>query len=609
MFEKKYKLALVSTCFFGIFHTLNSNPVKIMMPLVPVKNKIFNSKPKELDRTIRKIKLSSNKSSKLPFEEHIDPIIEIISPCVREILFISYSSHLSTIGDKIKDIFPLNVSLSFEDTLSSYKEDIKDLQDAYKNDPFVIRDPNFEPAMKYLDSPFHRPTTNRLCNLASFKNKYTFHVGYKGPILMQSIHNSINSLNSDRRTKMKEALESIVKISDTTCELYSYSRIVSHRRNQVLNLEKNLKNTKIRESAGSATVLDLMEARDSLEEYKIKLNMDLDNFNSLKKRCSAFGVDTDKIIQHFSSIPEDFYTKQIDKDIFENKLRRSLKAISAMDVYKTCRLESFSSVVSSFAPNLDVSANFFSNGHREFKFGITTEGIKLGQFLKYIGQKGYSESKYNYTMRLLYSETYEMFLLHNSRIRKNLNFHNVLKTIIENRKLMESILNDAASIDSTKRPKVSEADVLKSKLSEDDHRIKMIELKMEILKSALQMTINLSDENDFGKLFNRYAGKSKKISIDELEKNFYYENEIKINDFAKNIHNQLINNSFSIESQTKEKEIKLNKQVTDKFNKKITDVLSRKRKDSPKRFTRLTRRMASKSVNSIPSIMHPLKGK
>jgi hypothetical protein len=447
-----------------------------------------------------------------------------VRPCFKEILSRAYNSYLISMGEKMRDLFPLSIALSMDNNSNfSFTSERDEIEKIYKNDPNL---------QKYLKDGM---TMSQQARLADFVEKQFLQISYRGPMFPTSMQSYIASSRLERNTKLKDALESINKISEMIFDLYNHSKVLSVRKTQVGYLEKNLKDVKVKISVGSGSEIDQIEAEESLIQYRSKLDQDALRVSNLRRRCQNHNIDPDEVINVLIKTAKNIISsKKIPMDDFIKKFEDSIKFRVLKEEHFSSKLSALGYGISSFAPTLDLSANFGKTS-REFNFGMKIEGIKFGQFIRAIGQREKATHNYNHSLKNLYGEFLDMLHTYEFLFKKHDHLLKSISNDIKIRKSMQSILNDAALKDSNR--KISESDVLKSKIAEEEARINLMNCEADILKQGFQVLLSLFGERDLADMFKNSSGKAKPISLKELREG----KALKVDAPSKNLINPLKN--------------------------------------------------------------------
>lgn len=510
MFEKRSRLGALILMTVASINGIAPSIQSVPSILSPVAKKV--SITKKSKRKLQPLKSGKTRviyvppqTERLAIEEVFLDFIQAIDPYLKEALSRAYNLYLASIGEKIRDLWPLSVTLSMDNnSYCSFTDDKEDIEKIYANDPDLEKYRMFG------------MTAREQYYLADFKNKNSLQIAYRGPMFPLSTQSYIVFSRAEKKEKIKEAIEGINKTLEMLFELFISSESVKNRRMQVDYLKKNLKDVEVKMSAGSASSVDRIEAEESLAEYSLKLEQDLVKISTLRKRCKNYGIDPEKAIEALNKASKKIHSCKIEKDVFIRKFQKSIRMDFLRGQYISAKIGHFSSSVSAFSPNLDLSASF-GDKSREFNFGIKTEGIKFGQFMKTIGQRETSIYNHNNVLRTIYGEMIDMFNNYNSLLEKRSYCVKSVESASYVRKSLEAIFKDAASRDSSSRGKISESEVLKAKISEQESIIKLTSCKAEILKQAFQIILYLYNEKDVSNSFKRSQKKVQLLSIDELE--------------------------------------------------------------------------------------------
>ena len=502
MLEKKSKfgallwiVAIANNIYLAFPSVSTFKPITVVSKKIPISlNKKIKSK--------RIVNLSH--IEELVLKTHFNDLMKAVRPCFAEIMSRAYNSYLISMGERMKDLFPVSITLSMENNSNfSFTEDKQEIAKTYKKDPDL---------QKYLNNGM---SMREQAALADFVEKQFLQISYRGPMFSTSIQSYIASSRLERNTKLKEALDSISKISEMIFDLYNHHRALLVREKQVGYLEKNLSDVKVKISVGSGSEIDQIEAEETLTQYKSKLDQDILRVSNLRRRCKDHNIDPDEVINILNKTTKEIISsKKIPVEDFIKKFEDSIKFKVLKEEYSSSRMGALASGVSSFSPTLDLSANFGKTS-REFNFGMKIEGVKFGQFLKAIGQREKAAHNYNHSLKNLYGEFLDLLNTYEFLFKKHGYLLNSVLNDVKIRKSMQSILNDAALKDSNR--KISESDVLKSKIAEEEARINLMNCEGDILKQSFQILLSLFGERDFRDIFNNSKGKVKSISLKDLK--------------------------------------------------------------------------------------------
>ena len=313
MLEKKSKLGTL------LWVVAIANNIYLASPIVST----FKPITKPITVISKKIPISSNKSKKIanPLYEELalktsfNELMKAARPCFGEIMSRAYNSYLISMGEKMRDLFPISITLSMDNNSNfSFTEDKEEIAKIYRKDPNVL---------KYLHNGM---SMREQAALADFVEKQFLQISYRGPMFSTSIQSYIASSRLERNVKLKEALDSISKISEMIFDLYNHSRTLSAREKQVSYLEKNLSDVKVKISVGSGSEIDQIEAEETLTQYKSKLDQDVLRVSNLKRRCRDHNIDPDELINILNkTIKEIISSKKVPMDDFIKKFEDSIK--------------------------------------------------------------------------------------------------------------------------------------------------------------------------------------------------------------------------------------------------------------------------------------------